>query len=294
MWKVTPEAKCKALTKRIVAGVLWLVAIALQAFAIFGLLNTPARTAIANSFGWSTGVTQGAEGQPVASFPGWAFWWIIGILAVNLVLCLVAGAQWKTANRLDPASEKDKLRFFVQNQLGAIIPIIAFLPLIILIFLNKDMDKKQKGIAGGVGIVALIVAAIFGVDFNPPSVEQYTAEQNWDRTRVAAITGQDEVFWVETGKVYHLCAEVSPLQGSTQDQILTGTVSDATADTSGGMERLTKQVQMEINQCNAAGHDFSLPDPGYLNQEPPADLVATPTTPADDAESADAEGAEPQ
>ena len=279
-WKATPEAKGKATTKRIVAGVLWLVSIALQAFAIFGLLNQPARTSIANQFGWSTGVTQDAAGNPTASFPGWAFWWIIGIVAINLVLCLIAGAQWKAANRLDPASKQEKFRFFVQNQLGAIIPIIAFLPLIILIFLNKDMDGKQKGIAGGVGIVALLIAAIFGVDLNPPSVEQYTAEQNWDRTRVIAITGQDEVFWVESGKVYHLCAEVSPLQNSTADEIQSGTVSQATADTAGGMERLTKQVQMEINQCNAAGHDFSLPDPSYLDFEPPANFV--PELPAED------------
>ncbi len=272
-WKATPEAKSKALGKRILAGVLWLIAIALQAFAIFGLLNQPARTSIANRFGWSTGVTQDAAGQPVAAFPGWAFWTIIGILAVNLTLCLIAGALWKTANRLDPASEKDKFRFFVQNQLGAIIPIIAFLPLIILIFMNKDMDGKQKGWAGGIGIVALLIAAIFGVDLNPPSVEQYTAEQNWDLTRVIAITGEDQVFWVETGSVYHLCAEVSPLQNSTQTEILSGTVAEATADTTGGMERLTRQVQMEINQCNAAGHNFSLPSERYLEHTPPADFV---------------------
>lgn len=273
-WTATPEARSKALTKRIIAGVLWLVAIVLQAFAIFGLLNTPARTGIANQFGWSTGITQDAAGNPTSSFPGWAFWWIIGILAVNLTLCLIAGFLWKSANRLDPAKKEDKVRFFVQNQLGAIIPIIAFLPLIILIFLNKDMDGKQKGIAGSIGIVALLIAAIFGVDFNPPSVEQYTAEQNWDRARVVAITGDDLVYWVETGTVYHLCAEVSPLQsGSTAEFIHSGTVSQATADTAGGMERLTKQVQMEINQCNAAGHDFSLPDPRYLEFEPQLDLI---------------------
>ncbi|MFC7765014.1 hypothetical protein [Leucobacter soli] len=192
---------------------------------------------------------------------------------INAILCIIAGYLWKGANRLDPASRKDKVRFFVQNQLGAIIPILAFLPLIILIFLNKDMDKKQKGWAGGIGIGVLVIAVALGVDFNPPSVEQYTVEQNWDRTRVVGITGQDEVFWVASGSVYHLCAEVSPLENSTQDEILTGTVSDATADTSGGMERLTKQVQMEINQCNAAGHDFALPDPSYLEQTPPSDFA---------------------
>lgn len=273
VWQATPEAKKKALGKRIVAVVLWVVAIALQAFAIFGLLNQPARTSIANRFGWSTGVTQGADGAPVAGFPNWAFWTIIGILAINLVLVLIAGFMWKAANRLDPASREDKVRFFIQNQLGAIIPIIAFLPLIILIFMNKDMDGKQKGWAGGIGIAALAIGVIFGVDLNPPSIEQYTAEQNWDLERVVAITGEDMVYWIETGNVYHLCAEVSPLQNSSAAEILSGTVAQATADTSGGMERLTRQVQMEVNQCNAAGHNFMNPvEARYLEHTPPANF----------------------
>jgi hypothetical protein len=272
-WKATPEAKRSAIGLRIGAGVLWLVAIALQAFAIFGLLNTPARSAIADQFDWDSGVSQGADGAPVVAFPTWAFWSIIVILVINAVLCIIAGYLWKRANRLDPASKDEKFKFFVQNQLGAIIPILAFLPLIILIFLNKDMDAKQKGWAGGVGIVVAIAAVALGVDFNPPSVEQYTAEQNWDRERVIAITGADEVYWVQTGAVYHLCAEVSPLENASGEEILVGTVAQATAETSGGMERLTKQVQMEITQCNAAGHDFTLPDPSFLDSTPPASVL---------------------
>ncbi|MFC7765015.1 hypothetical protein [Leucobacter soli] len=68
-WKATPEAKGRARTKRIIAGVLWLVAIALQAFAIFGLLNTPARTRIAQQFDWNSGVQQGADGSPSSRSP---------------------------------------------------------------------------------------------------------------------------------------------------------------------------------------------------------------------------------
>ncbi|HQI71472.1 MAG TPA: hypothetical protein PLT47_12020, partial [Bacteroidales bacterium] len=57
---------------------------------------------------------------------------------------IIGSLQWKKANRFDPASEKDKIRFFIQNQLGAIISIIAFLPLIILIFTNKNMTGSKK------------------------------------------------------------------------------------------------------------------------------------------------------
>jgi len=57
--------------------------------------------------------------------------------------------MWKRANKHDPASREDKVRFFVQNQLGAIITLIAFLPLLAMVFLDKDMDPKTKKVAGG-------------------------------------------------------------------------------------------------------------------------------------------------
>src|SRR6476469_1336467 len=76
---------------------------------------------------------------------------LIGIL-VGIAIFAVAGSlMWKAANTHDPARESDKARFFFQNQLGAIITLIAFLPLIVLIFLDKDMDPKNKKVAGGVG-----------------------------------------------------------------------------------------------------------------------------------------------
>jgi len=85
---------------------------------------------------------------------------------------------WKKANRHDPASRADGFKFFVQNQLGAIITVIAFLPLLALVFLDKDMDPKTKKIAGGVGVVIALLATTAGVDFNPASTEQYTEDMN--------------------------------------------------------------------------------------------------------------------
>src|SRR6476620_6625268 len=103
---------------------------------------------------------------------------LIGLLVVIAVFAIAGSLMWKAANKHDPARESDKARFFFQNQLGAIITVIAFLPLIVLIFMDKDMDPKNKKIAGGVGVVLAIVAALIGVDFNPPSVEQYTQDMN--------------------------------------------------------------------------------------------------------------------
>ena len=104
--------------------------------------------------------------------------WLIVAIVVILILAITGSMLWKKANRLDPASEKDKVRFFIQNQLGAIMAVLAFLPLVILIFANKDVDGKTKGIAGSIAVVALLIAGITGADFSPPSVEQYTKEIN--------------------------------------------------------------------------------------------------------------------
>jgi hypothetical protein len=131
----------------------------------------------------------------------------------------------------------------VQNQLGAIITLIAFVPLIVLIFLNKDMSGKQKGIAGSVGIVLLLVAGFFGTELNSASVEQYSAEA----ATVHELTGGDEVFWVQNSDVYHLCGGASDLQHESQDDtIYSGTVADAHA---AGLERLTLKVDEEVGQC---------------------------------------------
>jgi hypothetical protein len=191
-----------------------------------------------------------------------AVFWELKQSSVNLVplnaaiviigaLSVVGSLLWKRANQADPASKSDPVRFFIQNQLGAIIAIVAFLPLIVMILLNQNMDGKQKGIAGGIAVVALAVAAYFGASFNAPSVEQYDAETN----QVIQYTGQDLVFWTKEGNVYHLCQDASAVNLESKDNtIYSGTVGDAHAD---GKERLTLQVDQELKQCG-----FATPTPG--------------------------------
>ena len=103
---------------------------------------------------------------------------LIGLLVVIAVFAIAGSLMWKAANKHDPASRADSAKFFFQNQLGAIITVIAFLPLVVLIFMDKDMDPKNKKIAGGIGAVLAIGATLIGVDFNPASVEQYTQDMN--------------------------------------------------------------------------------------------------------------------
>lgn len=113
---------------------------------------------------------------------------LIGLLVGIAVFAIAGSLLWKAANRKNPASKADGFRFFVQNQLGAIITLIAFLPLVILIFMDKDMDPQNKKIAGGIGAVLAVVAALLGVNFQPPSVEQYTEDMNQCATQIK--TGQ--------------------------------------------------------------------------------------------------------
>lgn len=223
-WKPTAEAKKKATTFRILAFVLWILAIAGEAFTIFYVLRQ----------------------VPIK------MWLLIVMIVVIGILAIAGSLLWKNANKLDPASKKDTVRFFVQNQLGLIMTIIAFLPLIILIFTNKNMDGKQKAIAGSIGIVVALVAGFFGFSSNAPSVEQYTAETGI----VQAITGEDEVTWTKGGSVYHLCAAASAVNKESKDgQIYVGTSQDAR---DAGKERLTLQLDTELKECGY--EDYVLPE----------------------------------
>ena len=126
-------------------------------------------------------------------------------MGIILILAVTGNLLWKKANRLDPASEKDKFKFFVQNQLGAILGVLAFLPLVIFIFKNKNLDKKTKGIAGTVAIVALVIAGATGIDLNPPSIEQYTQEINEQTSTLKTLNNNsDNVFWTKAGNKYHI------------------------------------------------------------------------------------------
>ena len=133
-----------------------------------------------------------------------------------------------------------------------------------MILTNKNMNQQQKGIASAVGVVALVIAAIAGVSFNPPSVEQYTA----DTAEVMGYTGRDLVFWTKAGSVYHLCDAASDLQLESKDnKIYSGTVGDAHA---AGKSRLTLKVEQELKQCGISTPVVPSPTPQTVTKPPPA------------------------
>ena len=120
-------------------------------------------------------------------------------LIVFLVLdlaCVIIGAQlWKKANHIRPASEKNKLTFWLWNNMGVIVCVIAFVPFIILLLTNKNVDKKTKAIATVVAVIALLIGGVSSYDWNPVSQEQQQAAME--------ALGNDNVYWTPFGKVYH-------------------------------------------------------------------------------------------
>ena len=259
-WQATQDQKGKAKKLRIFAAISWLIAIGAEVFGILQLLG--------NKFD---------EGNLVL---------LIAILVAIAVFAIGGSLLWKAANKHDPATKADKAKFFFQNQLGAIITLIAFLPLLALIFMDKDMDPETKKIAGGVGVGLAALATVFGISFDPPSTEQYTEDMNVcaaqiksgqetsacspevaaqaqeiarDSEEVAAATrnatnpnGQDIVYWIAPKDG----AEKSPhelvfhlcenVSSMRGKTVRSGTVTEAYA---ANAKRLTKQIKMEQRQC---------------------------------------------
>ena len=214
---------------------------------------------------------------------------LIGLLVVIAVFAIAGSLMWKAANKQDPARASDKAKFFFQNQLGAIITVLAFLPLLVLIFMDKDMDPKNKKIAGGIGAVLAVAATLIGVDFSPPSVEQYTKDMNQcadqikakqpttacspevasqaqdiarDSDTVAEATkdaahpaGQDVVYWIapeggaKKAATPHVFHICQGVSPLRSKTVNHGSVTEAYAENA---TRITKQIPMEQKQCGFA------------------------------------------
>lgn len=194
IFEASPESKAKAKQLRLFALLAWIIAIAGQIFAILKLLSDEYLV------------------------------WLIVAIVVILALAITGSYLWKKANRLDPASEKQKVKFFIQNQLGAIMSVLAFLPLVIFIFTNKNLSKQTKGIAGTIALIALLVAGFAGVDFNPASIEQYT-----EQTKEIELLndGFNNVYWTPSGTRYHIYPDCSYINTDRTSEIFEGTVASA-------------------------------------------------------------------
>lgn len=195
---VSAANKSSATTKRIFSVILWIVALAAEVGAILMLNGT-----------WYVP----ADKQMM---------FLIGLVVIDLILVVIGALLWKSANRLDPPSKKKKLSFFLLSQMGLIAAIICFLPLIILLLKNKDMDAKTKKLVSIVAAVALVIAALLSIDFSPTSSEDLAAAQE-----LAMEVGDGTAYWTQFGKSYHLDPNCHTLLNSST--IYEGTVEEAFA-----------------------------------------------------------------
>lgn len=144
-------------------------------------------------------------------------YWLIGALVIDLILVIIGSQLWKKANRLDPASKQSSVKFFLWNNMGFIAAVVCFLPVVILLLANKDLDAKTKKIVTVVAVIALILASVFSIDFNPVSAEELAEAQQ--------TVGNGSVYWTQFGKSYHLDPNCHTLMRSSK--VYPGTIEEA-------------------------------------------------------------------
>ena len=171
------DYKERAKKNRIIAIILWIVAII---FEIIGILR------LSGVINW---------------FPKLSVTIFLIICIILDLACFIPGSMfWKKANHIDPVSEKNKVSFWTINNLGTILSVLAFLPLIIFVLTNKDIDKKDKTIVTVVAAIALVVAGVSSYDFNPVSLEQLKHAEK----EVQNVSGGNTVYWAPHSKKYHV------------------------------------------------------------------------------------------
>lgn len=171
------KATGSATPKRIGAVILWILAIAFEVVAILMV------------------------GNKIIFNLNYHLWFIIGAVVLDLI-CVVCGSLlWKSANLIDPASEKNKVKFWLWNNMGMLVAAAAFLPLIIITLTSKEADKKTKTAVGIIAFIALVIALLFGHDWNPISAEEKAAMEG---TYSDSALPEGDVYITSTGTKFHL------------------------------------------------------------------------------------------
>ena len=194
----TGDPHKRATTKRIWAIVCWVIAIA---FEVIGILK------LTNVIDWFSELE-------LSTF-------LIICIVLDLIFVIIGSLLWKKANHIDPASEKNKTKFWLWNNLWVILSVIAFLPLIVLVFTNKDLDKKSKKLVGWIAIAALAIAGLASYEWNPVSSEQLERAEK----EVLQVSPSGTVYWAKYSKKYHVDKDCPAFSNS--ETVYEGTVRDA-------------------------------------------------------------------
>lgn len=188
--------KSRATGLRIGAVICWLIAFGFEALAILNLKGVF--------------VPQ----QIIPSLPDNFMLYLIIFLVVDLIFVIIGSQLWKKSNRIDPASKKNKLKFWLWNNMGLIATIIAFVPFIIILLTQKEgegnvnLDAKTKKIVAIVAVAALAVALLFSFTWNPVSSEELAeAESEFSGALV---------YWTPYGRCFHVDENCQSLKNSAE------------------------------------------------------------------------------
>ena len=208
---VTAAEKSSAKTKRILAVVFWVLAIACEVLAVLVFIGK-----IDLKF-----ISQMAQ--------------LIAFLVIDFILVVVGAQFWKQANHMDPVSEQNKVKFWLWNNMGVIVCCFAFIPfLIYVLFIDKNADPKMKKVAAIVAAVALVLGIGISYDWNPVSEE--------GKAQAESTLGDTSVYWTQFGSVYHLDTECQHLNRSSE--LFEGDVATAIEK---GKTRLCKTCAKNFN-----------------------------------------------
>ena len=208
---VTAADKSSAKTKRILAVIFWVLAIACEVLAVLVFIGK-----IDLKF-----ISQMAQ--------------LIAFLVIDFILVVVGAQFWKQANHMDPVSEQNKVKFWLWNNMGVIVCCFAFIPfLIYVLFIDKNADPKMKKVAAIVAAVALVLGIGISYDWNPVSEE--------GKAQAESTLGDTSVYWTQFGSVYHLDTECQHLNRSSE--LFEGDVATAIEK---GKTRLCKTCAKNFN-----------------------------------------------
>lgn len=188
------KKKENAIGLRIGAVVLWLCAIACEVMAVLVLVEK-----VELPLPWSPTVK------------------LIIFMVLDLAFLIIGSQLWKTANHKDPASKKNPVKFWFWNNMGVIVAVVAFIPLLIIALTNKTADPKLKKIAAIAAAVMLVIGALCSYDWNPMSEEQASAAET--------ILDGYTLYWTNGGQRYHIDQECSALVNSSE--LVGGTIDEA-------------------------------------------------------------------
>lgn len=178
---------------RIIAIVLWIIAIALEVVAIYMIsINEITIVIIA--------------------------------LVLDAVFVIIGSLLWKKANHINPTKSKNKAVQFIWNQMGAIVALIAFIPFGIYLLVKADkVDAKTKKL-----ILVLATALFLGafgtsIDYSPATASEISNAE-------AAILAEHPdfdgtVYWTRFGKSFHIDKDCHTLKNS--EVLITGTLAEA-------------------------------------------------------------------